>query len=504
MPAYVDHPRPGVPFDPAEFWINGWLWLEERHAQLAAVEAWHDDKKLGAIEASALFKRPDVSAQYGIAAGVATGFAFAARYPNAPTRPFGLSLRGRLRDGSLTEPIVTSEVTPPSPEHDPLGALRTRLPPTARGLEIGAHARPVKGLAPYFTDAVASFAGTSGRVDFLADALALPLPDNTLEYLCSSHVLEHLPNPLAALHEWYRVLQPGGWLYLVVPDKRYTFDVRRPLTTTKHFLGDFLPDAPPADSAVHVDEFVFQTDWGKLRPDCPPAERAAQQARVREQYLGSLHRGEPIDIHFHTFIPDSLRALLHAAGFIGGSHSRFELVMEAERYPPDRIDGIAYLLRKRGGGEASRNRPRLRSRTPTPPSRRCRSSAQLHSNRCGKKPPATACSHSSRFIRVAATRIKVRYPRSCRRRECVRSVRGAAARGGSFNLSRQICGWPSRAGSTEAALSSDSHPIRGLAPRPHLPTFVLCPPWPKSKLPSRNSQPLRCASWWRGSPSASS
>ena len=344
MPASVDHPRPGVPFDPAEFWINGWLWLEGRHADLVAVEAWHGENKLGAIDATAMFERPDVSAIYGIPPATHTGFAFSARYADAPTRPFGLSFHGRLRDGTLTEPIVTSEVTPPSPEHDPLRALRTRVPPNARGLEIGAHARPVAGLAPYFTDAVAAFAGTSGRVDFLADAVALPLPNAALDYLCSSHVLEHLPNPLAALHEWHRVLRPGGWLYLVVPDKRYTFDASRPVTTVKHLLGDFLHEAPIADSAAHVDEFVYQS---RLRPDCPATERPAHQAAARAYYLGGLQRGEPIDIHFHTFTPDSLKDLLRATGFIGGKRARFELVMAAERYPPDRIDGIALLLRKR-------------------------------------------------------------------------------------------------------------------------------------------------------------
>lgn len=348
MPAFVDHPRPGVPFDPAEFWINGWLWLEDRHAQLAAVEAWHDDHPLGAVDVDALFERPDVNAIFGIPASTRIGFAFAARYPNAPTQPFGLSFRGRLRDGSLTAPIVTSEVTPPSPEHDPLGALRTRLPPNALGLEIGAHARPAKGLTPYYCDAVAAFAGTGGRMDFFADALALPIPDGTLDYLCSSHVLEHLPDPIAALLEWHRVLRPGGWLFLVVPDKRYTFDVSRPVTAVQHLLDDFLDGAPPADSEVHVDDFVYQTDWGRLRPDCPVADRAAQQSKAHAEYLAGLRRGEPIDIHFHTFTPDSLKELLRAAGFLGGSRARFNLVMEAERYPPDRIDGVALLLQRRG------------------------------------------------------------------------------------------------------------------------------------------------------------
>ncbi len=348
MPAAIDHPQPEVPLDPEGFWITGWLWLADRHAQLASVEAWHGDKKLGSVAVREMVTRPDVSARFGFPAEVQTGFALTAHHPSPPTAPFGLSLHGRLRDGSLTEPVITSEATPLSPAHDPLGALRTRLPATARGLEIGAHALPAKGLTPFYTDVVANFAGSQGRVDFLADALALPLPNESLDYLCSSHVIEHLPNPLAALHEWHRVLRPGAWLYLVAPDMRHTFDAGRAVTPVSHMLRDFLTGAPPADCAEHVEEFVFQTDWGRLRPDCPVAERAAQQGAAHREYLRALHDGEPIDIHYHTFTPESLQRLLLASSFLGGDAPRFELVMEAERYPPDRIDGIALLLRKRG------------------------------------------------------------------------------------------------------------------------------------------------------------
>ena len=348
MPAHLDHPQPGVPFDPVEFWILGWLWLPERHGEVVAVEAWHGETQLGAIPSAALFERPDVSAQLAIPAGTATGFAFAAHHLTAPTHPFELSLCARLSDGTRTAPLFTGLVTPPSPDHDPLGALRATLPPTARGLEIGAHSRPSKGLTPYFSDMVASFAGTSGRVDFLADAVTLPLPDATLDYLCSSHVLEHLPNPLVALHEWHRVLRPGGSLYLVVPDKRYTFDLPRAVTPVRHFLRDFLHGVSPAATAAHVDEFVYHTDWARLRPHSAPPDRVQEQAAAKAHYLAQLARSEPLDVHYHTFTPSSLKDLLHITGFIGGAFAKFELVMDAERYPPDRIDGIALLLRKRG------------------------------------------------------------------------------------------------------------------------------------------------------------
>lgn len=44
------------------------------------------------------------------------------------------------------------------------------------------------------------------------------LAANSLDYVYSSHCLEHLPNPVAALTRWLAVIKPGGYLYVVVPD----------------------------------------------------------------------------------------------------------------------------------------------------------------------------------------------------------------------------------------------------------------------------------------------
>ena len=63
--------------------------------------------------------------------------------------------------------------------------------------------------------------------DVVADAGHLPFRDGGLDFVIASHVLEHMPFPLAALRHWYQSLASGGVLLLKVPDKRYTFDVRR-------------------------------------------------------------------------------------------------------------------------------------------------------------------------------------------------------------------------------------------------------------------------------------
>jgi len=52
------------------------------------------------------------------------------------------------------------------------------------------------------------------------DAQELPgVPAEQFDWVYSSHCLEHLPDPHAALRRWWEVLKPGGWLLLVVPDE---------------------------------------------------------------------------------------------------------------------------------------------------------------------------------------------------------------------------------------------------------------------------------------------
>lgn len=42
--------------------------------------------------------------------------------------------------------------------------------------------------------------------------------DSTFDFVYSSHCLEHLENVELALKHWARILKPGGYLYMVVPD----------------------------------------------------------------------------------------------------------------------------------------------------------------------------------------------------------------------------------------------------------------------------------------------
>lgn len=351
MPAVIDVPANAGSADPEYLWVQGWVWLGENQPNITTVEAWVVDSLIGAT--SAFYIRPDVAQALSIPSGTHLGFTIPPRKIPVCEAACMIHISVVLRDGSRLDKLAMAEFLPRADPTAPLHLLRAGIPRNARGLEIGAHSQPVPFLSPFYTDSVKTYAGSEGHVDFLADACYLPLPDDTLDYLCSSHVLEHLPNPLGALYEWHRVLKPGGWLYLVVPDKRFTFDRSRPLTSINHLLNDFLMGTYLC-SDEHLTEFVYEADWATLRPDGPPEEVANAKRITLEDYRRRLAQGEHIDIHYHTFTPESLEKLLLVAGLAGDRSGYFEIVGRAERYLPDRGDGICFLLRKRHG---NRERP---------------------------------------------------------------------------------------------------------------------------------------------------
>ena len=55
--------------------------------------------------------------------------------------------------------------------------------------------------------------------------------ENSQDFVIINHVLEHLFDPVFAIRECFRVLKRGGTLVASVPDKRFTFDKNRTVTT---------------------------------------------------------------------------------------------------------------------------------------------------------------------------------------------------------------------------------------------------------------------------------
>lgn len=79
------------------------------------------------------------------------------------------------------------------------------------GLDIG-----YKG---YLNDVVPILPTARGLTLDDYDGIHLPVPNNSQDYIYSSHVLEHIDNRKEVIKDWYRALKVGGFIICVVPHK---------------------------------------------------------------------------------------------------------------------------------------------------------------------------------------------------------------------------------------------------------------------------------------------
>ena len=125
-----------------------------------------------------------------------------------------------------------------------------------KGLEIGPYDRPIvlKEMGyikylDYFTkeELIEKAPNTIARVvdevvdvDFVIRDSTIPEKVNEqFDYVVASHVIEHVPNVIQWLQDLASVLSDKGRIFLAVPDKRYTFDIMRPVTTTGKLIDAF-------------------------------------------------------------------------------------------------------------------------------------------------------------------------------------------------------------------------------------------------------------------------
>jgi SAM-dependent methyltransferase len=85
-----------------------------------------------------------------------------------------------------------------------------------------------------YKDAERELWGRAKPVDIIARGHELPLDDDSFDFVLASHVIEHIPDPIAALKEWARVAR--RYIVLVVPHRDRTFDRDRPLTPLSELI----------------------------------------------------------------------------------------------------------------------------------------------------------------------------------------------------------------------------------------------------------------------------
>jgi SAM-dependent methyltransferase len=99
----------------------------------------------------------------------------------------------------------------------------SRLPAGARVLDVGAGVGQYRSLFAHCEYKAQDFGkepqtiGQYTPLDFECDILDIPAPDESFDVILCTEVLEHVPEPIRAVHELARLLRPGGAMLLTAP-----------------------------------------------------------------------------------------------------------------------------------------------------------------------------------------------------------------------------------------------------------------------------------------------
>jgi ubiquinone/menaquinone biosynthesis C-methylase UbiE len=100
------------------------------------------------------------------------------------------------------------------------------VPAGAKVLDVGAGSAPYRALFGHCEYKTQDFAqlsddqlryGGYSPIDFFSEANAIPVPDASFDVVICTEVLEHVPEPIAVVREFGRIVAPGGRLILTAP-----------------------------------------------------------------------------------------------------------------------------------------------------------------------------------------------------------------------------------------------------------------------------------------------
>lgn len=123
------------------------------------------------------------------------------------------------------------------------------------------------------------------KVDITDDGENLnKIASGSQDFIIANHFLEHCRNPLGTLETFLDRIKPNGILYITVPDKRYTFDSKRDLTSFAHIAGDY------AGKNSDDPHFLEVAAGGKFKKVTPDLKRKAKELKESKY-----------SIHYHVW-----------------------------------------------------------------------------------------------------------------------------------------------------------------------------------------------------------
>jgi hypothetical protein len=133
------------------------------------------------------------------------------------------------------------------------------------------------------------------------DLSSIKRMDNPYDFVVTSHLIEHVANPIRTILNWKDfVLKTEGYILSIIPDYRNCFDRKRPLTTLDHLIDDFISNVDEGDE-THVKEQMELHDWSMGgHKDFYELCKKNYKTRV---------------VHHHTFTEESFKNMMEFCGF---------------------------------------------------------------------------------------------------------------------------------------------------------------------------------------------
>jgi hypothetical protein len=249
-----------------------------------------------------------------------------------------------------------------------IGASHTPLLPKSSGahVEIVDHASRAKLIEKYLAMGIApDLLARIEEVDHvwsqgsLADAVA---ESGAFDYIIASHVIEHMVDVVGFLKDCETLLRHGGRLSLIIPDKRYCFDLLQSLTSVGDAVNGHLYALRfhPFGAVLDHHAYACVRGPGIIAWDSEttlPVELRYEDLRsVNDEVERARRQEEYVDVHRWMFTPTSFRLLLqdlrdlgyHHLAEVGGfdtAGNEFFITLARSEEPPPREHRLEMLLR---------------------------------------------------------------------------------------------------------------------------------------------------------------
>lgn len=223
-------------------------------------------------------------------------------------------------------------------EQDHFDRMRTGITKEMFGLEIGPSLRPCAPKSDGYNVEIVDWLNREGlidkyrgmgldtskieEVDYIWDGRSyaeITGKRSSYDYIIASHVIEHVPDFVGFLNDCSSMLKPEGILSLAVPDKRFTLDHFRMVTTTGKVINDsYLKEKYGSIGALtdywnHVVRRDGLLSWSRTQDTILKKDYVFihDEEFNRQNYNNSVGREGIRDFHQNVFTPASFELLIY-------------------------------------------------------------------------------------------------------------------------------------------------------------------------------------------------